>query len=447
MKRFTAFLMASLLTFTVTTQPARAFFPVAVVGAAQVTSAGGGTYAIGALAGLVGVVGMYFTITDAADNAVRIPLGDDPENEPPPPAAASSTTPVPTTIYTCRGDGYQGTIYTDLFTGASIGDACGQVCNTIGAIYTTGAIWCNTDTQSIHLQTGTQSGTATCPPGYTLNGGFCTLYNARQASDDKTCDLLISMGQFATADDMNCGSTVDGTKVHPILRNGNAIAYGVNSQGQPLMWEVRNPTPTWPYYTIRQYEQTQTATQTQVTTTEVQVDAQTSTVTSVTTSTSPGSISPPTAAEVPTQTDPQTQTTVENTPTVKNDANKDIIVCGLPTTPPCAIDDSGFSDAPVPPSTSIYQPDLNAQKDIVQGIADPSIGFNWLPSLLPGDAVACVPLEFRGAVSVGEVNLDSTTELDLCPYLDIARNILGWLFSVAAVIYIWRRFAAARGGV
>ena len=301
------------------------------------------------------------------------------------------------------------------------------------------------DDTSVVYDVNSTQGTE-CPAGYVDNSGTCTLQNARRATDDKTCDILLTSGQFATADDMNCGSTADGSKIAPILREGKTIAYGKNSSGQPLMWEVSKPTTANPYYTLRQYEQTQTATQTQVTTTEVQLDPQTSTVTSVTTSTGPGSIANPTDATVPTQTDPQTQPTQQDTPTVKSEKDKDIIMCGLPGTPACAIDDTGFANRYMPPSTSTYNPDLNKQKDLVENITSPDVGFNWLPSLLPGDAVACHAIEFRGAVNVGEVNLDSTTQLDLCPYLEIVRNILGWLFGVASVIYIWRRFAGARGG-
>lgn len=446
MKRLTAFLTAVLMAFAVSTQPARAFFPVAVIGAAQIAAPGAGTYVIGALAGLVGIVGLYLTITDAQDNAVRIPLGTQPQNEPPPPAAAATTPTQPTTIYTCMGDMWGGATYVELQTGATVEEACNKVCAFGGGYYSAQSAWCQNSSTPIHPQTGTQQGSPSCPSGYTLNGSTCQLYNARQATNDKTCDLLLSMGQFSTADDMNCGTTVDGTKVHPMLRNGKAIAYGTNSQGQPLMWEVRPSTPTWPWITVVQHEQTQTATQTQVTTTEVQVDPQTSTVISVSTSTSPGSIAPPTAATVPTQTDPQTQTDTQNTPTVKRDTNKDIIVCGLPSTPPCAIDDSGFNDQFQPPSPGSFEPNLNQQRDIVENVATPNVAFNWLPSLLPGDAVACHPIDFRGAVAVGEVNLDATTQLDLCPYLEIVRDVLGWLFSIVSIIYIWRRFAGARGG-
>lgn len=454
MKRITAFLTAVLMFFVSTTQPARAFAPVAVLGAPQIVTAAG-SYGIGALAGLVGLVGLYFTIEDANNNKVRLPLGEKTNNNPPAPSApgTASITGTPKTEYVCTSGGDWSSSPTaaaqsyidvggcDSAYTCTPGTCTETSCQIIRVEKSTGANY----NFNVGIMKQTNTGPPyTCPSGYKEQSGTCVLDNSRLVTDDKTCDILYSQGSFGVADDLNCSAQADGTKVMPILRKGKAIAYGKNSSGQPLMWEVNPPTVQNPYFSLRQYEQTQTAIQTQVTTTEVQLDPQTQTVTSVTTSTEQGSLASPTSAQVPTA-DPVNEPTQADTPQVKPEAKKDI-TCGLPGTPPCAIDDSGFQNRYVPPATSTYNPDLNKQKDLIENIEPPSIGFGWLPSLLPGDAVACHPLEFRGAVNVGEVNLDSTTQLDLCPYLDIARNIFGWLFGVVSIIYIWRRFAGARGG-
>ncbi|MBZ0261321.1 MAG: hypothetical protein K8F90_12065 [Hyphomicrobiales bacterium] len=439
MKRFISIFTAIVFTFAVTTQPARAFAPVAVLAAPQIVSAGSMTYAIGAAAGLIGVIGLYLTIEDASENKIRIPLGANENNQPPAPTAAATAQATQINGYCAH---YQSSCITAVYPDAS------------GAVAERGSVVC---TQGVHSISGTyvncnegggyniaimEVSSASCPTGYTNSGGTCVLQNARQVTDDKTCDLLVSMGQFATADDLNCSSTVDGSKIHPIIRNNVTIAYGQNSSGQPLMWEVMPPSSPYPNWVVRQHVQTQTETQTQVQTTTIAVDPATSEIVSVQTQTSPGSLQSPSGQTIPTSAEP----TTGNTPTVNTDPNKpaDKITCGLPNTPPCAIDDSGFNP-PYQPE-EISSSDLNKQKLIVLNIEEPSINFSWLPSFLPGDAVTCEPLEFRGAVNVGEVNLDSTTQLDLCPYLEIARNILGWLFGVASVIYIWRRFAGARGG-
>lgn len=344
-RRPVAFLVACWFAFLSAWMPrqAFAFVPVVIAGAPQILTVGGSTVSMAALTGLVGLVGLYMTIEDAQQNSLRIPLGPNSQNQPPSPAAAPTTaasqtgggSPVaptsvnnycsthsasgawmncgvtymgePTPEGACAAAGYSGyNTYTGKCTGqiGSLGTVSVQNCP---AGYTLNGGICQPPPIVY-----------TCPQGYSVSGSSCMLTNANLATDDKTCDLLVSMGQFATADDMNCSSTADGSRISPILRNGRAIAYGRNSEGQPLMWEVRPSTPVWPYYTVYQYEQVQTATQTQVKTTEIQVDAQTSQITSVTTSTSPGQIAPPTAQTVPTQTDPQTEpTTQENTPTVQ----------------------------------------------------------------------------------------------------------------------------------
>lgn len=69
-------------------------------------------------------------------------------------------------------------------------------------------------------------------------------------------------------------------------------------------------------------------------------------------------------------------------------------------------------------------------------------GTSWLPTILPGNAVACTPLDFHAVWGT----LDSTTSLDLCPYLEMGRNIIGWLLNIAVVIYIWRRFTNMNNG-
>lgn len=451
MKRITAFLTAVMMIFTATTQPARAFAPVAVLGAPQIVTAAG-SYGIAALAGLVGLVGLYLTIEDTSNNKVRLPLGPNEDKQPPAPTAVATVSPTntTTTAYTvCSGTmctASHGDAQSACSEWAAMRDAA--LCWPLGAsgIVNGGTckVQCNSGSYANYGIGTTQVVTgSSCPAGYVMSGSNCTLENPRWAVDDKTCDILYAQGAFGTANDLNCSETNNGTKLQPMLRQGKAIAYGRNSSGQPLMWEVSPPTAQNPNFTLRQYEQTQTATQTQVTTTEVQLEPQTQKITSVTTSTGPGSLASPTASEVPTA-DPETAPTQADTPQVKSEAKNDITTCGLPGTPPCAIDDSGFQNRYVPPATSTYNPDLNKQKDLIENIEPPSIGFGWLPSLLPGDAVACHPLEFRGAVNVGEVNLDSTTQLDLCPYLEIARNILGWLFGVVSVIYIWRRVSGAR---
>lgn len=459
MKRITAFCLAVLVCMSSMVTPARAFAPVAVLAAPQIVSAGGGTYALAALSGLVGLVGLYLTIEDANDNAVRIPLGPNANNQPPAPSAAATVSPSGDGASACNAwlaaqpqtQNYNGCTLVYSYTLTNVtGSAPNYTCtytkvttsNQPPACASLGSPYNQTQPN----QSAPVYATPTCPTGYTLNGSNCQLQNARQATDDKTCDILLSTGQFATADDMNCGSTADGTKLSPILRSGKAIAYGTNSSGQPLMWEV---TPGSTRYTLRQYEQVQTASQTQVQTTTVTVDAATSEITSVQVQTSPGTIETPGSQSVPTQADP----TTENTPTVTQDATKpvDKITCGLPGTPACAIDDTQFTnrDSFSGPATSTASDQLDTIKDGVVGAKDllPSVDASWLPSLLPGSATSCEPLPISFSISSGPAaGLSGSESLDLCPHFDVIRQVLGYLFGLAAVFYIWRSFTRSNEG-
>lgn len=282
-----------------------------------------------------------------------------------------------------------------------------------------------------------------------MSGPSCVLENARQATNDKTCDVLLNNGQFSTADDMNCPSSVDGSKLAPIIREGKVIAYGTNSSGQPLMWEVSQ---TGGAIQIKEHTQVQTPTQTQVKTTTVTVDAATSAVTQVQTQTSPGSLTSPATQTVPqTTSDP---TTATNTPTVQRDETKpaDLQTCGLPGSPACNVNDDGFEgkDNFSGPKSQEISDKLDQNKTQLENIKDsvPSITSNWIPSLMPGSASACSPLTFDFTVNNSVLGLLSApnVKLDICEHLDLVRSILGYMLGLYTVWYVWRRFSTANQG-
>lgn len=462
MKRLLSFLLAVVIGWGSVTQPARAFAPVAVLAAPQIVTASGVGYALSAMAGVIGLTGLYMTIKDAQDNAVRIPLGPNSNNEPPAPLAQVTQAPTgggsPVTYFTYYG-GPQSGSWCASYGGRSPEAACGAVGGTLGYADRCYPPSGQSQTWNFGMAStlgyanlGTCNGSLppTCPSGYTLSGSSCVLSNARQVTNDKTCDVLVQGGQFAAADDLNCPATVDGSKLSPMLRNGNVIAYGTNSSGQPLMWEV---TPGAQRYTVKQYEQIQTPSQTQVKTTTVTVDSATSAVTSVQTSTSPGSISSPSAASAPTVTTSQDPATATNTPTVTKDETKpaDLQTCGLPGSPACNVNDDGFQgkEAFVPTKTQEINDQLDAQRTGLQNSKDskPDINFSWLPSLLPGDAVGCHPLHFDFSVNNRVMgNIPASGDLDICSTLDFIRNLFGYLFGVITVFYVWRNFTTGNKG-
>lgn len=467
MKRLFAYFVAVCFGWASVTQPARAFAPIAVLAAPQIVTASGVGYALSAIAGVIGVAGMYFTIKDAQDNAIRIPLGPNANNVAPEPQAAATVQPTGGGTSTTYFTYYGGTLNSSncASTGGSTVDAaCAAVGGQMGSSYrcyppsgadvSTWNYGAAVTYGYVNYGTCTSGGEVTCPAGYTLSGSTCQLTNARQAADDKICDLLVTMGQFATANDKNCSNTVDGTKLAPMIRDGNVIAYGTNSSGQPIMWEVKPGTQA---YTLTQYEQIQTATQTQVQTTTVTVDPATSTITSVATQTSPGSISSPSASTAPTvttSTDPVNPTNTTNTPTVQKDDTKpaDMQTCGLPGTPACNIDDTQFDgkDNFSNPKNTEISDKLDQNKSQLEGLKNtkPDISASWLPSLMPGNASACAPLTFDFTLhnAITGTLAAPNVQLDICDKLELVRAILGYMLGVWTVWYVWRRFTTSNQG-
>ncbi|MDP2881574.1 MAG: hypothetical protein Q8N89_08345 [Azonexus sp.] len=441
MKRPFSFFLAVLIGWGSVTQPARAFVPPLIYAAYMTASVSGATYTMAALAGAIGITGMYLTIKDAQDNAVRVPLSDKPESVPPAPAAPASAQ---TVIKSLWGAGCPGS------TTPMIHETRDGACSAAGGTSITyDGVWLGCRDSGGNTCSVSNGWVVSCPSGYTMSNGSCVISNPRQATDDKACDILLSNGQFATASDMNCGATADGTKIAPMIRDGKVIAYGTNSSGQPLMWEV---TPGAQTYTVKEIQQIQTATQTQIKTTTATIDATTSAVTSVQTQTAPGSMSSPTAATAPTvTTDP---TTATNTPTVTQDQTKpaDLQTCGLPGTPACNIDDSQFDgkDSFTTPRNSEINDKLDQNKTQLENSKDslPTIGTDWLPSLMPGNVTACAPLVFDFTLHnrITGTLAAPNVQLDICDKLELVRAILGYMLGVWTVWYVWRRFTTVNQG-
>lgn len=431
--------------------PARAFAPVAVIGAPAIIATGAMTFPIAAIAGIVGIVGMYLLISDAADNQVAIPLGQNERNAVPAPSAAATASQTQITEYIGSGSNWTADYAAACSDAVAYQQALNPTMSYQMVIQNGGCGYKQTVNgvqgawYPLALNTRTQPG---CPEGYTTSETTCVLANPRKVTDDKRCDLLLQNGQFSTADDLNCSDTADGSKAAPLIRNGKAIVIGQNSSGQPLIMTV-SPAETIgdrEWVTVKIEEQVQTATETQVKTTTATIDSQTSTVTGVQTQTKPGSIVMPSGGTLPT-TSPTTDVTTTPTTQTGTETQGDVTVntCGLPGQPACAIDDTGFATQPKPWEADPDGPTLDDIKDKIQNLDAPEIGWDWLPSILPGQSIICHPLEFTGTITAGPAaGLTATEPLDLCPYFDYVRMFLGFLFGAGTVLYIWKRFLGAR---
>jgi hypothetical protein len=74
--------------------------------------------------------------------------------------------------------------------------------------------------------------TTSCPSGYTLSGGSCTLSDARAAVADGKSDLSRNSSGFSDNGDK------DGVPSYGSINNGKVVAYGSNSKGEPVVFSA-----------------------------------------------------------------------------------------------------------------------------------------------------------------------------------------------------------------
>lgn len=445
---------------------------------------------------LVGASVMGLVLEDSAGNKIDLPVKNGGESTAP--SAPATSTP------TASGSGYQcsGGSYAVGY-GSTIAAACSQpraylgqypcpsydpgsgVCygNVTGYRHDSGfdrhylqytrTTYCVNGPCSGGIQTGevfssgmaevqvTPQGGVTvptsCPAGYVVSGTSCVLQEARQATPDNRCDLKFSGtgsgSKYLFYSDADCpgGATVDNSQFVPGLRTDGqtAFVYTKDSSGRPVLVEVV-AAPDGSSVVVRHYTQDTSGGNSIVQKTELQVDRSTGTVTNAASSTQVGSISTPSSSTVPTTT--TTAPSTSDTPTVstsgqtyqKPETAITVNTCGIPGQPACVVDDSAFNQTA--PGITVPSSDLNAEKNALDNMTAPDVGWSWLPSLMPGNVVACEPLAFRFQTGAAGGNLDATTELDLCPYLDIGRWFFGFLFHVGAIVYVWRRFVNSNQG-
>lgn len=117
--------------------------------------------------------------------------------------------------------------------------------------------------------------------------------------------------------------------------------------------------------------------------------------------------------------------------------------CGGPNQPKCAIDDSGFlgANAGAQSAVDAHNAYATGRLDAVEGAKSAPAYSNWMPSLMPGSATACVPLTWHASISHGPMaGFASDVSYDMCSWFEWVRQFLGWLFFVVTAVYIYRSF-------
>ncbi len=217
-RRITAFVFALIFGWTVSTQSARAFAPVAVLGAPQIVAVGGEVYALAAMAGLIGITGLYSLMGDSEGNQVRVPLSNDSAAVPPAPVAPNQVS------VSGGGTSYEWAAHDS--TWGSLGSVCSKYtsqpardvgygttrtfqCVSISSNGGTGTMY--TTYRDVNPGTGLDIRSEpylvtvysrqvaiplSCADGYTLSGSTCTLADARQAQSDRKIDYKRENGAY-----------------------------------------------------------------------------------------------------------------------------------------------------------------------------------------------------------------------------------------------------------
>jgi hypothetical protein len=104
---------------------------------------------------------------------------------------------------------------------------------------------------------------------------------------------------------------------------------------------------------------------------------------------------------------------------------------------------SGFSDTGTPKigdATTAIDNRLKQLNDMPTAAA-PAIDLSWLPSLLPGEPTLCRPIVMDMHFTSGQMSgISGSGEVDICDYLDIIRQIFGWIFAMTAIAHIFYVF-------
>jgi len=294
-----------------------------------VTLASGATVAFAALT--AGMVVGYYTVDylfGGDQEQMRVPVGPQTFMQPQPPDAPPNAEWEH--VVSFFNPNYSSECNSQLGSMMGVhpcsGASCENPCSLIGATYENG--WCMKQVPAGTCGIGyaftvgvkwTQANS--CPRGYSNNGGSCFLANSRVVTNDKKCDVSYN-GAYSTSDDLNCSATYGDGRLTPLIRNGNVVAYGTNSSGQPLLFEVSSSNGVT---TISQSSQSTVNGQSQVNTQTAQVNTNTGQVISTSGSVSPGTISAPSGSgsSVPTT---NTAPNPTNTPTVSNPSGQTQVV-------------------------------------------------------------------------------------------------------------------------
>ena len=416
----------------------------------------------------VGATGLSVTLANPSDSgasegAVRVPTTTSADSAAAVPAPVPSSTPSPTTLYrsTLVGGAY-GTLAAAAASGAAAIQASASQSPTqqqyrVGscpnssncaleyrASYNGGSTWTNWVGQGlIAIQSATE-----CPSGWSVSGGNCSLSNARLAVPDGKQDYTRSGTAYAPISGDDQGA-VRGVVTTGASTDDTVSVSGMSASGQPRIVSVQATADGGA--TVVQVTQKTDGSGATYLEKRTYTVAGSGTVTGATQDNAAGSLTQNAAGTGYVQAGAGTAYTPaavgsgsgQGSGATDYARQGEAAAAATSIKAGVKIDETGSTGGYVPAATSTYASDMAAGKTAIENLEEPAVSMgSWFPSLVPGAGVACHGLDFRAKWG----SLDSTTTLDICPYLAMVQNILAWLFGAGSCIYIWRRFATARSG-
>lgn len=469
-KRFLVWVLSAVLVVGgvgYTYREAKAFLAgVAVLAMPEVLVAGAtaAKYVLTAMAGLLGAAGIYAVVSDLSGNESRIPVAADTSTvvpQPDLPEAAVEAAPIPQTSWIDDSKW--------LFT----------------FIQGSGNVMFSTEAECVaffnankNLKPNATEATACrkipnanadagifCPRGYYVEGTQCIARDARAAVRDNKCDLqFVKNGagsRYLYFDDLDCpmpGANIQLSKSVPGLRmeGKKAIVYGQTADGVPSVTEVLVQSD-GAQIVVRRYVQTTT---TELTQSEATFGTTGGVVQGYTQANVSGSLSIPavvpsvvtgagTAADTPIVSSSSSTTgSGSSSITLPTDYARQGEATTAAQSIIQALDITGVDAVPRAWKDSL-PPDYegpDAPKGIIENLKDPELPWaDLLPRFTPGAPIACHPIEitlFTPAKS--GLSATGTQTLDMCPFFEIVRIFIGYLFAVMTVLYVWRTFTSSQ---
>lgn len=268
---------------------------------------------------------------------------------------------------------------------------------------------------------GTEPGGAGCPEGYASNGSNCTLTNpeAVKKPEGTPCEVLRTSSGLAT-DARNPACEPIQFQAHALAMSGQSVSINANNSvsvatptGQTTL-QLGNPNPDGSVPVLGASRSGNPAAY------------------------QPGSSSGGTGGDVPSCGGPgQPACSSGGGDGAGSGGGGGGGSCGGPGQPACRINDDGFSGLGDPTSQGKQALDdaAAAREDALRNETDTGssmgISFAWVPR--PGNlSQECAPLPVQYGVFAFEWNW--------CPYLDLLKQAMGYLFYIFAGLYIWRSF-------